>query len=219
MKNKANKIKKQLKKITFENLKDYACKLGFAVLFYESEDGKAELARYSLEEVAKNKKAFTYIANAKFIFLSSQLSAEEKLHVLSHEIGHIVLGHVGCNKVIDAYDAEMHAEVFTYYLLYAPKEYRIRPTCAILLLVATLSVFVTYKNSNHHQKDSYVPAASYSYSDTQSVDNQDVYYYVTPTGRCYHTPDCTYIVNNCNSTSISAVLAQKRYTPCKVCKP
>lgn len=59
------------------------------------------LDKYNVLSIAERSKAFTYKHETeKIIFIRSNLSANDKRMLLTHELGHIVLGHMADNNVL-----------------------------------------------------------------------------------------------------------------------
>ena len=54
---------------------------------------------------------------------------------------------------------------------------------------------------------------------TGIAENPGELYAVTKSGQKFHRPDCRYVRNSENITYLSKEEAEKKYEPCKVCKP
>lgn len=115
--------------VTFEALERYIEGFGYSVIIFT--DTHKLLNRYVLEETAKTKSAFTYVdKHTKLIFIRETLHASDKLLLLLHEIGHVVLGHMEGEhlRVTDKYETEYEADHFAHLVLdlAARKKYRWR---------------------------------------------------------------------------------------------
>ena len=112
-------IKALRKKLSFENAEEITNNLGYSVVFFNTAVGDAELERYDLIEEKESLMAFTYFENARIVFIDGKLSVEDRLYLLLHEIGHIVLGHLESdifnrNKVL----MDIEADNFAYKVIH-----------------------------------------------------------------------------------------------------
>ena len=206
----ANKFYKSINgKIEFEVVEKHIKKLGYEVLFFNTPVGNAELARYGQTEKAKTLKAFTYVGTAKIVFINDLLSVEDKLYLLLHEVGHIMLKHLEFeristhNKIL----LDINADSFVYFLL-SRKQKTVFPAVISVAIVAIVAViFLCF-----FAKGSLSPASNYI-----SGAKSD-YVLITSTGSHYHRENCGAL-----SGSLTAHLeheeAQKLFTPCKICNP
>lgn len=114
----AKKLVRKLKgNISYPTLERYIEKQ-YKIVFYNTEAGDAEIERYGLEHKT-TLKAFTLSASAKIIFIDGSLHTEDRLYVLLHEIGHIVLGHIGDGRLMTRHQllTEYEADSFAYEVL------------------------------------------------------------------------------------------------------
>ena len=120
--------------------------MGFSVYSYSDDEGSPILTQYGLRAHANNVKAFTFIAHSpiltqyglrahannveaftfiiqgelKMVFIKKGTTHRERLYLLLHEIGHILLKHIGGDSEIaksDGYDEEIEANAFAYAVL------------------------------------------------------------------------------------------------------
>ncbi len=212
----ARKVRKQLRgEITFETLTEYINHFGYCVILFNDYD--EALTCHNIAEYAVGKSAFTYTQDTNIIFIRETLHANDKVILLLHEIGHIVLGHMKGNhlRVSDAIETEYQADTFAHLVL-RPKSF---PTfilpLGICLLSALLIVSFSYniclinKQNAIHPEDYSIQTRTYSEPNTD-------YVYITQTGSKYHTKECNYASNG---VVIELDEAQKIYTPCKHCNP
>lgn len=106
---------------------------GFEIVSYNvplDTDDIDEFNTLGLLETAKTFKAFTYVDNDyKFVFYRATLSAQERMRLLAHELGHICLGHfvipgVRCSSELkNKSPQEIEADDFAVELL--------APTCIL----------------------------------------------------------------------------------------
>ena len=198
--------------INFESLTDYIEKQGYSVILFD--DANKLIKRYSLEETAKTKSAFTYVdKTSKLIFIRESLHANDKLLQLLHEIGHITLDHLKGNylKVTDASESEYQANHFAHLVL-SPKtipDYIRKTGTAILSIVLVISIcfnisFITTKQT-----------AAQSLHVPETV-NTVHYVRITANGTKYHREDCIYAKNGIYVKLEDAV---QLYSPCSSCNP
>ena len=209
---------------TFETAEKYINKQGYSIIIFDADNEEIKL--HNLTEIAKNKDSFVYETELKLIFIRQALDENKKLRLLLHEIGHILLEHLN-NKVLTAEEKEREAETFVQYLLVPiiiQKQYSL---VTILVLCAALLCSVVYNFKLHTiYKDlsqSAVPAFSQlPESDTRTVESEALqeetvqYFYVTRTGKRYHTEHCMYAKN---AIQVSEDYATSYYLPCGYCNP
>ena len=187
---------------------------GFDVIDYDlpeqSQYVAALIEKLSLQKFVQQRTAFVYQRQEiKLVFVYEQMTAEEKLYALSHELGHIVCRHLragqGGHYTIEE---EQEANEFAHYLLHPPLLSQGKIWCvnhkramvkALLCLVAvTLAVFFV---AWHQQQRLYYGA-----------------YYVTEYGEKYHVKDCRYIQDKPNVHRLTKEeYASGDYTPCQIC--
>lgn len=141
----ANNLKKAIQgEITLVNVVEYAENIGYDVIFFSSVDDDY-IKQYNLTYIAQNTSAFTYNDLAHVIFINNNLSYFEKLHRLLHEIGHIMLGHIGNGTLYlqNKDEADSEAEAFVYFLLYDKQKYNTKLIIVVLLMVGVLAGFFT----------------------------------------------------------------------------
>ena len=234
-----NKIKKQSKflykklkgKLEVLNVVEFLGTLGYDVIFFNDAD-KAELSRqYGIK--LNDTKAITYFGDTRIVFVKDELSGADKLHLLFHECGHILLGHIKENQIhsIDSIQSENEAEVFAYELTHYARNKWKKPALflsVLLLLSLHISIFTNASTAN----DAIVTANEVSTKDYTSnspdilVDTakkvitppQEEMVYITRTGECYHKASCRY-GENYGSAKISKKEAEKTHRPCSICNP
>ena len=214
----ARKLHKALHgQINFETLTKYMESRGFAVVLFD--DTNKLIKRYSLEETAKAKSAFTYVdKTSSLIFIRESLHANDKLLQLLHEIGHITLGHMKGNylRVTDIAETEYQANHFAHLVL-RPKTLPsfLLPmgicTLSALLLVSLVCNIYLIKENNEKE----IPPYTMVLSDTTYKETED-YVYITRSGNKYHRKNCQYASD---AAKINREDAEKLYTPCSKCNP
>ncbi|MDY3928612.1 MAG: ImmA/IrrE family metallo-endopeptidase [Clostridia bacterium] len=209
----ANNLKKAIQgEITLVNAVKYAESIGYNVIFFSSFDDEY-INLYDLTYIAQNTSAFTYNNLAHIIFINDNISYFEKLHRILHEIGHIMLGHIGNGTLYlqNKDEADSEAEAFVYVLLYDKQKYNLKLITAMLLIAGMFVGFFTgYTVSSCKRVNS-------SSNKEEYKSNNDIVY-VTPSGSKYHRDDCQYIKNK-NCTMLKRSEAEKNYSPCSVCRP
>ncbi len=165
----------------------------------------ALIAALGLEAQIARSPGFTYADSLRrLVFLCEGLSPEEKLLVLAHEAGHIVLGHMAAAPILGAtVTQEQAAGDFCRYLLspgpgLALERFWRRHKLWVLLGAATAVLAL----------------ALLLWPDPQPQ------YYRTASGTKYHTESCVYIVDSPSAQPLSPQdLESGRYTPCDICRP
>ena len=211
VKHKAKALYRRIKKngITFEAVKDYAGRAGYSVLMYDSPEGKAELTAYNLHDLASRRRAFTFDSKVKFIFITSAATEYEKIFLLLHELGHILLGHTSQTSVKDSFNCEMEADAFAYEVLHYKSNISPKFLSVFLVLIAFLAGALISRGLLFSQK-SELP---------QKPIQETAVVYITPSGSKYHTADCQFVSGNAKVKKVSASEVLHTHTPCKVCAP
>lgn len=208
-------IKKALKgkRLTFVNVENILQSLGYSVVLFNTYSGDMELERYELADKKGKLKAFTYSQTAHIVFLDANLHADDKLYLLLHELGHIVLGHVGDGKLVTRNKIliDIEADNFAYSILNNRRNW----LYVILFVFILYSVIITAGFLNTRTAPAeVVTQVEPPQATTQNIDTV----YVTPTGKKYHKQNCMYVKGK-NLTELTRTQAENIYTPCSVCNP
>lgn len=197
-------------KLTFENINKYIKDIGYQLILFD--ENTSELRNLGLTEVAENRNGFTYCGELKIIFIRKSLDEQEKLHLLIHEIGHIMLGHLETD-FLTKQTKEKQAEAFVNFsFLYT----YINSIKAKLFIFFVLTFMLIYSIiGSYTMYDITMTRNEKTHAVTIDVSSEETYY-VTPTGKKYHIKDCIYAKN---STPVSVQYAIDNYFPCKVCQP
>ena len=198
--------------VTCEKLCDALEKLGYTVVEFSNvandKPVSVLLNALSLEENAANARGFTYADKSyRLVFVHRELSEQEKLIVLSHELGHIYLDHLKAVSVIGRdVREEFEANEFAHYLLddslvsdffRRHKGLVLSVAAAAIAAVVTVGVLMTVNSSKYYGE-----------------------YYVCQTGSKFHTRDCAYIAGK---TKLHRLTREEydsgAYQPCKRCLP
>lgn len=175
-----------------------------------NENVKALVDALKLTQNIVYSKGFTY-ANSSYriVFVNESLSDEEKLIVLSHEQGHIYLGHLACASIIGKdVKEEYEANEFAHYLLNPGRSVK------------------TVQNIKKHKKAAVGIMASLAViicavCVVGVVYAKNVYYgeyYVTSSGAKYHTKDCSFVSGKKNIHRLTKEEYESgEYEPCQIC--
>ncbi len=161
------------------------------------------LTSLQLVTYASGLSAFTYQdANLRIVFIQENLSQQEQMILLSHELGHILCGHLDRAPTTGPGSGvleEQEANDFSACLMRYNKT--CRPRRAALLVALTLAVLAL--------------AAAITVS---SVNRENPTVYLTESGQCYHKAACKYIVGKTNTTAVPLRQAKSSgYDPCTWC--
>ena len=210
-------IKKyKLTVIDYSALKNTASNMGYTVIEFNSifneKDVETVIQNLDIGENALKSRGFTYVsAEYRLIFVNEDLNDEEKLLVLSHEIGHIVCEHFSTVPIIgnDVKD-ENEANEFSHYLLEQSGFRKIKNTIVVhhkvfigsvvilCLIIGLLTTYLIIRNRNIYE------------------DNL----YITSTGERYHKKDCIFVKNKTNIKKLTKEeFDSGTYSPCNICLP
>lgn len=222
MNNNINKLAKtfikkyKLTAINYATLKKAVINMGYTLIEFNSifneKDVEIVIQNLDLSEKILKSRGFTYVnAEYRLIFVNEDLNDEEKLLVLSHEIGHIVCEHFSTVSTIgnDVKD-EHEANEFSHYLLkqsglkkmkraiVVHRKMFIASAVTLFIIIGGLTVYLIIQNRNVYE------------------DNL----YITPTGECYHKKECIFVKNKTNIKKLTKEEFEKgTYSPCDMCVP
>lgn len=206
-----NFLRKELKyEVTFENIASYLQKSGYVLVFYNPEKGNELIESLNLSEYSETVHAFTVkYKGTNAVFIDSNISTQDKLSSMLHEVAHIYLNHLGPDKiVVDDRLQEMQAETFAYEVL----NYKRTPRLLYLVpCVTALLVLATATYAAYHQP--YIPELI---SVPEPIAAETVY--ITQTGTKYHRSSCIYVKNK-DCIEVVKEQAGNAYAPCLVCNP
>lgn len=218
-------IRKLGRNIDFLSVKYYYERNGWKIIYFtESSEVIIDLNLY---EKAKTEKGFIYNENnIKYIFIKKGLSELDKRNVIFHEAGHIELNHEYSELSKDA--KERQAQDFASFLISQSEK---KPAFFNSMQLSIISVIVIVTALLVHHSSSGVALGFAKNFDTHSkvvtqnpsinfekiADNEQEYFFVTPSGHKYHLPHCYYIRNNQNAFEINASSAKQSYSPCSIC--
>lgn len=223
-------------KIDFITIEKYLDIIGYKIIFFNTLYGDGEIKRYQLETQAKNLKAFTYSNAAQIVFIDNDIHSDDKLYLLLHELGHILLNHIGDgklhlrNKIL----SDVEANAFVFEVLNYKRNNKVLYSILSFVLISILSFSIGY-NFNHIEPTPYTVTTvtssaikadeavaktetPISTAETPVAVTELEFVYVTKTGSKYHRPSCWYVKNK-NCISLSVESANLNYEPCKVCNP
>lgn len=222
MNNNIKKLAKKFRKkyrlasVDYRALKKAAVNMGYTVIEFNSicneEDVETVVQNLNLSENLQKSRGFTYVsAEYRLIFINEDLSDEEKMIVLSHELGHVVCEHFLTAPIIgNDVKAEFEANEFSHYLLKSRGFTKVKNVMAVhrraliasvlmlCLVVGSLTAYFIIRDRNLY------------------MDNL----YVTSTGERYHKKDCIYVKDKTNVKRLTKEDFDKDiYSPCNVCLP
>ena len=218
IKKKANEFIKfnQLKSITVDSLSEVIKKQGYILILFDkmlnSSDVETIVNNLNLQEYVLRSRGFTYTDNNyRLLFLNENLSDEEKVLVLAHEIGHIVFNHIKSgtvigNDVIEEYEANEFAHYLlnpnlmskTKIMVFSHKRTIIIISIILLIVLLTGITIPIVKKCRSQYGD----------------------YYVTDSGSKYHKKECIFVKDKKNvSKLIKEDFEAGLYDACDMCLP
>ena len=218
VRDRVNQFVKQhsLKKINYDSLCTAAEELGYTVIefnaFSNPPDVETVIRNLRLEKAIAYSRGFTYSdRNYRLIFINGDLADSEKTLLLSHELGHIVSGHLNTFSVIGNDVNEEHmANEFSHYLLNRSKFSNITTWAQAHKKSLTVSLAATGTAAITAITGVTVNQPSVSYGE----------YYITPSGRKYHEAQCIHIKDKTTARQMTeAEFNSGFYEKCKICLP
>ena len=190
--------------------------LGYTVIefnsSYNDENTQTVLEELNLSAFIKKSKGFTYSFDEyRLIFINESLSKHEKQMVLSHEIGHIVCGHLISSPANSQnVQEEYEANEFSHQLLNPSKKVRfsvftykhkkaiIAAVLAIVLVLSSTGIVLTVQKQSSYYGE----------------------YYVTSAGKKYHEKNCIFVKNKTNVRRLTKdEFNSGEYEACEICLP
>lgn len=207
--------------VNFENIKHYLEKNGWTIYFYNDEFDDV-ITAMALSGVAKKSKGFVHrTTSRKMVFIKNNLDYLERLEVILHELGHILLEHHISTKDLKVKEIEANAFVHAMFRIVENREPLHSRISAFIPLVVAISLTLGVGIGSHFFNQSkYIeintPTSTEKLNNISSENIKSDLVYITPTGKCYHRASCRTINLN-TATLISFTQASKNYRACKVC--
>lgn len=232
-------------KVNYTSLCNYITGKGFLVIELHTDKGDEILKRFECYDKYADEKGITVMQrHVSFVIIDSTLSADDKVRILLHEIGHIELHFSDKSTFADisGVERENQAEIFAYTVLRMSKfkplfAIRLKSVFKYVLIAAAITLVYFYNAGNVA-----VPSnANISPSDMSSETNssataginqhetitgtetvqsiEDNTVYAMPTGKVFHQSDCSY-VNPAKARELTIEEAEKDgLRPCSRCTP
>lgn len=215
----AKRIRRKLKTIDIVSITKYLSFKKYSTLYIGTAQGDATLCSLGLDEYI-TRKAFTYNAGARFVFVQNDMSESEKQYLLLHELCHIELGHTDDNQILNSLQKERQAEALAYYVETPPKFNVVKMLSSVIMfLVGALTLYSGIMHFVPQQQLIAIETIQYDETETISnLDNNDgcdEYVYFTPKGNCFHKEGCRYLGENAIEIERSKI--EKTHQPCSVC--
>lgn len=202
--------------LNYGTLKSAIERQGYTLVEYNhifnDEDVSRLIEALKLSNNIVRSRGFTYAdQNYRIVFVHEDLSDAEKLVVLSHEAGHIYLGHMSSTPIIGRDVQEEHeANEFSHFLMNQGKLDKAnlwvrRHKAATILIVAILALLVT---------------EGIVLSKIQTEKSYYDEYYITESGNKYHEKDCIFVKDKTNTHRMTIEEFESgEYEPCGICLP
>ena len=207
--------------VNFENIKHYLEKNGWTIYFYDDEFDDV-ISTMVLSDIAKKTKGFVHqTTSRKMVFIKNNLDYLERLEVILHELGHILLEHHISTKDLKVKEIEANAFVHAMFRIIENKEPLHSRISAFIPLVVVISLTLGVGIGSHFFNQSkYIETntstSTENLNSISSANTKSDLVYITPTGKCYHRASC-HTINLNTATPISFEQASKNYRACKVC--
>ncbi len=218
IKRKANIFIKQhkLRTLDYSEIEKAAMQMGYTIIEFNSIANDADvdtiIRNLELSEKILKSRGFTYVSkDYRLIFVNEDLSTEEKILVLSHEIGHIVCGHFAAGTIIgNDVKEEYEANEFSHYLLQKSAMRKTRDFIAVHRKTMIASVIMLCLIAG------VLIVSLISEQSKIYMDNL----YITSTGNHYHKQECIFVKNKTNVQKLTKDdFEGGLYIPCDMCLP
>lgn len=186
---------------------------------YSYSNAEEIIDNYNLREMTKKNDSFVArVGDRIVIFYDDNISQLDFPHILGHEIGHIVLGHLDSSK--DIYSKERDCEIFSKELLNFSSRYFVVPAIVysmigICILVAIVVGLVKSKNSNeiiiHSSNNSYDSSSDYYSSTDEQITNEPFIISSSESSTTEIYPTGEYQTDENNATIVYITTAGKKY--------
>ncbi len=196
-------------RVTLDTLIQVFNDLNCEVIDLDPDSPDILISRLALPETVTAQDAFVYRnRDMCLVFVNEQLEVEERVYAFSHELGHILLGHLENSAYVSGVRQEYEASEFVHYLLNPPLSVRLRAVLSghrrlVLGICAALLCVMLGLGIWQH---------------TRVQDSFFGEYYVTRSGTRYHVKDCIMIRNKTNVRRLTKEEVSK-YQPCSICMP
>lgn len=207
----------------YEALIAYMESLGWVVIEYgDGGKGDAQLEALGISDYAEGVKAFFYTSKAfRVIAVSALESKNERLDLLRHEIGHIVLKHDPEQLTVKAdADASLFALCLQSQMHKPPRLWLPWAICSVFALCSLFLLCWGFYNKPAAPAASPAAVPQISASQTvQSSQELEPIVYVTQSGDKYHRQTCGFIKGKEVMSMTAAKARAAGYSPCKTCNP
>lgn len=208
--------KHNVQKPSYESMSNIADVMGYTVVefnFIYNDDPVAVLIeKLKLDEAILREKGFTYVdSRQRLIFINEDLSIDEKLLVLTHEIGHVICNHFSHINIIGLdVQEENQANEFAHYVL-SPgwqesairylRRHKAIGYIALIIFIITIAVGILATHQRLNQR---------YYGE----------YYITESGQKYHERECIFVRDKDNVHRLTEDEYESgNYEPCQICLP
>lgn len=208
--------KYKLSEVTLADLLKIISSMGYTLVeynnIYNDSTVSALIDSLGVEQMTQKSKGFTFADRLRrVVFLNEDLSDDEKVLVLAHEVGHIYCNHFSNSPIIGRDVIEEHeANEFSHYILNVSKSRKISLfmkkkrkflIISLTVLIATAAALTVFFSVSSNQK---------YYGE----------YYITSTGKKYHKNECIFIKDKTNTHRITVEEFESgEYEPCDICLP
>jgi len=198
----------------FEN-----CLTKLDYVLHRFSSSKDELAiRMDVADLCESSLAFS-VKTSEYccVFISAKISNDIAAQLILHEIGHIILGHLTDNEVVEFTDqqeneANEFANEVRRIVAFKPKQKRIATVTAVVLaFLLSVSAVIQSAYGESANTSMHVSGTQIPLSDTE------ITVFVTKSGEKYHRENCPHIKDS-ETTELTVEDAERLgYEPCKSC--
>lgn len=177
---------------------------------YSYKDAVDIVDNYNLRTMMESNDSFTaYIGNRMVIFYDENISQLDFPHVLAHEIGHIVLGHL--DNTNDIYAKERDCECFADELLsYIPfQASALLSWIGVIFILVIIGVVLYVAKSENENSIVVSESSEYDNIVSHESDYTNTIVCITEYGTKYHLEGCQYIKGKDNYLEVTIEQAKK----------
>lgn len=218
--------------LNYEKLNSIISECGYTLieynLLFNDEFVNEIIQSLNLEDVLREKQSATFANEAvKYVFLRKNLSKNDKITLLLHEIGHIYLEHITYNVIINDVKYEREANEFAILVLQLIEKRKSRKKqlsilldvaivlCVLALIVSVILVIIDFTSESSESSDDFNNISSINESSSViSIEmNENDTSYIEDSSSAIETTSPTTTTTTTTATTTTTTTTTQETTP------